>query len=418
MQLVYRIVLALYHNVIRLSALLGNPKAKAWVAGRRDWLGKLDRFRAQRSEVPLIWMHCSSLGEFEQGQPVLEHLRRRHPDHLIALTFYSPSGYEKRKDYEGADWVGYLPPDNPSNARQWVATLRPNLAVFVKYEFWHFHLSALHQQNIPIALIAGAFRPDQIFFRFYGAFFRRLLHYFDLFAVQTTRDRDLLDNLHLPGKIVVTGDPRVDRTLEIATTPFSDPLVEAFAAEHYVLVAGSSWPADEKIFMEWLSQMPPGWKLLLAPHELSPAHIDGLMRQLPPDTVRYTQSRPEESAQASVLVLDTIGMLNKVYRYGRIAYIGGGLGAGIHNTLEPMAYHLPVLFGPKYQKFPEAVTAVQTGAADVVRDSVTFTISFLRWCDPGAYQDAREAVRNLMEAAHGAAERTNTAIEALLSEAP
>ncbi len=404
-----------YHAAIRLAALLGNAKARAWVDGRRHWLSKLDRFRTQRSEVPLIWMHCSSLGEFEQGQPTLEYVRQAHPRHLIALTFFSPSGYEKRRHYAGADWVGYLPADTPANARNWVATLRPSLAIFVKYEFWYYHLRELDRQGVALALIAGSFRPGQIFFRPYGFFFRRLLRRFDLLTVQTARDQELLDDLHLPGKVTVAGDPRTDRTLAIAGEAFSDARIAAFAAAHNLIIAGSTWPADEQILSTWLPHLPTGWKLLIAPHELSPAHLEQLDALLPSDTIRYSDApNPAALSAARVLVLDTIGLLKKIYRYGRIAYIGGGFGTSIHNTLEPMAYRLPVIFGPKHDKFPEAVAAVHSGAAFVVTDTASLRSTLRDLADTEHYGAARQAVNQLISAAAGAADRTNAAIEMLL----
>lgn len=413
MQLIYRIFLALYFGLIRLAALAGHAKAKAWIDGRRDWLSTLDRFRAQRSEVPLIWMHCASLGEFEQGRPVLEALRQEHPDHLIALTFYSPSGFEARKHFSGADWVGYLPLDTPREARLWVAALRPNLAIFVKYEFWHYHLAALARQEIPIALIAGSFRAAQPFFQSYGVFFRRMLARFSLLAVQTEGDRDLLDNLHLPGRIVVTGDPRVDRTLTISRQPFQDLLIEAFVAGRPVLIAGSTWPADEEVLAQLLPRMPADWKLILVPHELTEAHLRALDSRFP-DSLRYTASSdPGQLSAARVLILDTMGLLNKVYRYGQIAYVGGGFGVGIHNTLEAMAYGLPVLFGPKYQKFPEAVQAVNRGAAFAVKDATSLIACFQDLLDEPDYARAQAVIIRQMQASAGAAQLTYEALSTL-----
>lgn len=413
MQLIYRISLALYYGLIRLAALAGHAKAQAWIDGRRDWLSTLDRFRAQRSEVPLIWMHCASLGEFEQGRPVLEALRQEHPDHLIALTFYSPSGFEARKHFSGADWVGYLPLDTPREARLWVAALRPNLAIFVKYEFWHYHLAALARQAIPIALIAGSFRATQPFFQSYGAFFRRTLARFSLLAVQTERDRDLLDDLHLPGRIIVTGDPRVDRTLTISRQPFQDPVIGAFAAERPVLIAGSTWPADEEVLAQLLPRMPAKWKLILVPHELTEAHLRALDARFP-DALRYTAKPDSRQLSATrVLILDTMGLLNKVYRYGRIAYIGGGFGVGIHNTLEAMAYGLPVIFGPKHQKFPEAVQAVKRGAAFAIKDATGLIACFQHLLDEPNHARSQAAVTRQMQASAGAARLTYEALSSL-----
>lgn len=384
MRWLYDLGTRLYHTGIRAAAPFSD-KARAWVEGRRHWHDRLRIWRSRRPQQPLIWMHCASLGEFEQGRPVLEALRQEYPHHLIALTFYSPSGYEQRRNWPGADFIDYLPPDGPRNARRWVNDLQPDLAIFVKYEFWYYHLQALQRAGVPTLLIAAHFRPEQVFFRTLGLFFQRMLMGFDHIFTQDEASAALLPRAGVASaNITVAGDPRVDRVLAIPGEPFAEEILDAFSAGHRVLVAGSSWPPDEERLIAWArAHRPADVRLLIVPHDISESHIRQLMQQLPADdVVRYTLATARQAARCTFLVVDTIGLLNRLYRYGHIAWIGGGFGTGLHNTLEPAAYGLPVLFGPQYHKFIEAREMVERGGAVAVDTAESVREQLQDWLAP------------------------------------
>ncbi len=401
--LLYRLAIGLYHFGIRIAALF-NAKAASWVQGRKNWLEKLQAWRQSvPADAKVLWMHCASLGEFEQGRSVLEQLRKDHPDLQLVLSFYSPSGYEQRKDYPVANYVCYLPHDGPSRARQWLDELRPNTIVFVKYEFWYFHLQAAFQRHIPTYLIAAVFRPDQLFFQWYGKAFRKLLSNFTHLYVQTTNDANLL-NAHDITNTTGVGDPRVDQVIALAESEAAFPVVEAFGNGHKVLIAGSTWPPGEKILFAKPELWEQDWKLLIAPHDISEGHVKQIVKDCPLPYVRYS-AKPsnDELQQARVLILDTIGMLSRVYRCGDLAYIGGGFGRSIHNTLEPAAHGLPIIFGPKHEKFFEAVQLKEQGGAFVIKNEVDFQQVFQQMQDPENRKRAVKQVMNYLADNRGAA---------------
>ena len=368
MHFIYLLSLHAYGLLIKLGALF-HPKAKAWVEGRKNWRQKLGAW--QRGEGKLLWMHCASLGEFEQGRPVLEAIRREMPDIRLVLTFFSPSGYEMRKNYATVDGVFYLPLDTPANARDFLGLLRPDMAVFVKYEFWHFFWKELGNRGIPTLLISAIFRPGQAFFQFWGGFFRKMLFLPDRIFVQDEASKGLLDRIGVTGA-VVAGDTRIDRVLAMAEEKKEWKLLDDFCRDGKILVAGSAWPPDEQILVKWLRDpSSKGWKCILAPHEIGEETIHSLIQRLGEPAIRFTEAGNEQAA-ARILILDTIGMLAFVYRYGHVAYIGGGFGKGIHNILEPMAQGLPVLFGPRHEKFREAILLQEAGAAWAFRNAEEF----------------------------------------------
>jgi len=359
MIVLYSILLRIYFLLI-LAASISNDKAKKWISGRRN------TFKRLREQIPaneeIIWFHCASLGEFEQGRPVIEAYRKQHPDHKILLTFFSPSGYEIRKNYEGADYIYYLPLDTYYNAKRFIQIVRPKAAIFVKYEFWYFYLQALHRNSIPTYVISAIFRPKQIFFRWYGGMFRRVLRTYRQIFVQNQQSCDLLRAIGV-SNVTISGDTRFDRVADIANNVKNLPTVESFVGASSAIVAGSTWPADEAILAEYATANP-SIKMIVAPHEIGEGHIQEILAKFSAlKTVRYTQTTPEEVATAQILIVDTIGILSSVYRYGTIAYIGGGFGVGIHNTLEAATFGLPIVFGPNYQKFQEAKDLVSIKAA-------------------------------------------------------
>lgn len=414
----YRIGTGAYHTAIRLGAVVGVAQAKAWVNGRKTESALPDILRQPVSGTappPLLWMHCASLGEWEQGRPVLAAFRKRHPDYRAVLTFFSPSGYERCKDEPLVDHVAYLPPDTPGNAEEWVQQLRPSVAIFVKYEFWFYHLRALHRAAVPTFLVAANFRPDQSFFQDKGDWWRGMLRFFTGIVVQQIPAARLLVNRgNYPAEWVDTaGDPRVDRTLQLAEQPFTDPVVEAFTAQPgLTIIAGSVWPEDVRALATAWEQLPKDTRIILAPHQLHGQEV--ARTQVRWNAKRYTETDPGDVVGARVLILDTIGILSRVYRYGDIGYVGGAFKTGLHNTLEPMAYGLPVVFGPKHQKFPEAAAAIANGGAFSVADGRELTEVLLRLTDRETCQRAADLQRAFGRAEAGAGERTVDFIDRLL----
>ena len=397
-ELLYRSGTGAYHLGIATAARLGNEQAAKWVAGRKH-TARAEIEALHATGRPILWLHAASLGEFEQGRPVLEALRAARPDWAVVLTFFSPSGYERCRTTELAEVVTYLPADGPRRSQDWVALLRPQLAVFVKYEFWFYYLRSLRAAGVPTFLIAGTFRPDQLFFRSYGGFYRDMLHQFDHLLVQTEEDRQLLATIGV-GHVTVTGDPRVDRTRSLADQPFHDARLAAFTQGRPTLFAGSVWPADVEIIAGAWPGLADSWRVVLAPHQLDDQQLTAWQQQFAAE--RYT----DEPRGSRVLLLDTIGILSRAYRYGTVAYVGGAFGSGLHNTLEPMSYGLPVLFGPRYGKFPEARAAVARGGAFAVDSSAALLDRLIALSQPAAYTRSQQAQRDYLSTSTGAARRT------------
>lgn len=396
----YTFFIYLYRFAIQLAAPF-NGKARQWVRGRRDWR---ERYRqAFQPKGKVLWVHTASLGEFEQGRPVMEAFRQQYPDWQLVLTFFSPSGYEIRKNYPTADFVCYLPLDTPRQARDFIALIQPDLAVFVKYEFWANYLSVLKARGIPTLLVSGLFRSSQPFFRPWGSFWRGMLGCFTHFFVQNEASEQLLSRIGFQNS-TLAGDTRIDRVLQLAQQAPENETVRRFAQGARVLIAGSSWEADEQILLTWFSaDAGAAYKCILAPHEPSEPHVLRLMAALGNiPAVRYSQATPDALQAARVLLIDNVGMLNTLYRYAQVAYIGGGFGKGIHNTLEPAAFGLPVLFGPRYEKFEEARAFVERGGAFPVRDAAALTAVLEQLEMADFYNRASTAVSGYLEEQRGA----------------
>lgn len=336
-----------------------NPKAKRWAHGRKGWFEELVAKFAPGDRV--TWFHCASLGEFEQGRPIIEASRERFPDTKILLTFFSPSGYEKRKHFEGADHVMYLPLDTRRNARRMLGALDLERVFFIKYEFWYHFLGTLKQQGIPTYLASGNFRPDQMFFKGYGGWYRKFLSGFSHIFVQNERSLALLRQIGFL-EVTVAGDTRFDRVSVLPRSPYPHAALEEYCAGASVVVAGSTWEQDEKILARAYEKLSGDWRWIVAPHELSPGHLAGLQKRFP-DSVLFTQLDQQVPPGTRAIIVDTIGQLSYLYRFGTLAYIGGGFGKGIHNILEAATYGLPVIFGPAYHKFAEAVELAELGGA-------------------------------------------------------
>ncbi|MDX1478885.1 MAG: glycosyltransferase N-terminal domain-containing protein [Saprospiraceae bacterium] len=361
----YNLAIACYGLAIRAASLF-NAKARAWLHGRRKLFRHLEQ--AVDHQRPWIWIHVASLGEFEQGRPVIERLRSAYPDHGILLSFFSPSGYTVRKDYPHADHVTYLPLDTHANARRWVRKVRPALAIFVKYEIWYHYLRALDRARVPTLLISAQLRAGQFYFAWYGRFMRRRLAGLTRIFTTGTEQTQFLNEAGLRNA-ETAGDTRIDRVITIArdTRDFST-VGQALGPGAEILVAGSTWPADEQILIPWIRET--ATKAIIAPHENSEERIQALTRQLGPAVLRLSASR-DAQRPADIVIVDTMGDLAHLYALGAIAYVGGGFGPGIHNILEPLAHGLPVIFGPNYDRFAEAHDLISLGVARSVQDPDT-----------------------------------------------
>ncbi len=359
MQFIYCILIRLYYLTILIVSPF-NIKAKAWLKGRKNLFEKLKI--AVNGQTNVVWFHCASLGEFEQGRPVIEAYRKQNPEHKILLTFFSPSGYEIRKNYDGANWIFYLPLDTKANAREFLAIVNPIKVIFVKYEFWQNFLKALHKNKVPVYLISAIFRKDQLFFKWYGSWYRKLLNYFTHIFVQNEESFSLLNSIKVK-HISVVGDTRFDRVSDIATNSKTIPEAVAFSEGNRVIVVGSAWPQDEEILIPYINKSPTDIKFIIAPHEISESALTQTEKSILVPVVRFSKALEADLKNARVLLIDNVGMLSSLYKYGKIAYIGGGFGKGIHNILEAAVFGLPVFFGTNYFKFSEAVDLISEKGA-------------------------------------------------------
>ncbi|MGL5563495.1 MAG: 3-deoxy-D-manno-octulosonic acid transferase [Tannerellaceae bacterium] len=370
--MIYDLAIRFYSNVVKSVSPL-HKKAKLMVDGQRQ------TFNILREKIDpnanYIWFHASSLGEFEQGRPLMEKIKKQYPQYKILLTFFSPSGYEVRKNYEGADVICYLPFDNKSDVRLFLDLARPAMAIFIKYEFWANYLNELKKRQIPTFIISAIFRREQLFFKGYGKKYLNLLFCFNHIFVQDDASKQLLNEFGVTD-VTACGDTRFDRVIDVFNQAKQLPLVAKFAQsakeQHQLtLVAGSSWPQDEEIFVKYFNAHP-DMKLIIAPHEIHKEHIASIQSLLKRTSVLLSQATEESIAKADCIIVDSFGLLSSIYRYGDIAYIGGGFGSGIHNTLEAAVYGVPVIIGPKYQKFKEARDLIACGGAFSVTDAAGF----------------------------------------------
>ena len=347
--MIYNLTMYILELGIKLAALFSDKPAKM-VKGHREVFdllkSKIDR------NARYIWFHAASLGEFEQGRPLIERIRKEYPQYKILQTFFSPSGYEVRKNYDGADIVCYLPIDTPSNVKKFVDLVNPCMVFFVKYEFWQNYLNMLYKKGIPVYSVSSIFRPNQIFFRWYGKGYQQVLKTFAHLFVQNEESKRLLADIGVNNTTVV-GDTRFDRVLDICAAAKQLPLVQKFKGDTLTFVAGSSWGPDEDIFIKYFNAHPE-MKLIIAPHVVNDSHLKEIESKLQRSSIRYTKATEDNVQQADCLIIDCYGLLSSIYRYGEISYIGGGFGVGIHNVLEAAVYGIPVIFGPNNKKFREA----------------------------------------------------------------
>jgi len=348
------------------AVALFNPKMKLFVEGRKNVFKTLGNKIQPKDKT--IWFHSASLGEFEQGLPVMEKIRTLYPDHKIVLTFFSPSGYEVRKNSTVADVIVYLPLDTKSNAEKFLKLVHPEMAFFIKYEYWPNYLNALKERNIPTHLFSGIFRKDQVFFKWYGGFYRKALTAFKQFFVQNESSKLLLQQIGF-NNVKVSGDTRFDRVLKILERDNSLDFIEKFKNNQLTIVCGSTWPKDEAQLLDFINTYSFGVKFIIAPHNVKPEQISELKSSISKKTILFSELKNKNLADYDVFIIDTIGILTKIYSYADIAYVGGGFGtSGLHNILEPATFGIPIVIGPNYQKFSEAVALVNMGGCISVKN--------------------------------------------------
>ena len=413
----YNLIIYLYLLGVAVYSLF-NEKV------RKMWRGERAAFNVLRQKVDpaarYVWFHAASLGEFEQGRPLMEQLRRDHPELKILLTFFSPSGYEVRKDYEGADIICYLPLDTITNARRFLRLIRPEMAFFIKYEFWYNYLHILKHRNVPVYSVSSIFRPDQVFFKWYGRQYGRVLNCFTHFFVQNEVSQQLLANIGITC-VSIAGDTRFDRVLQIKEQAKQLPVIDAFigrgqqTVEPKVFVAGSSWPPDEDIFIRYFNEHPE-WKLIVAPHVIGDDHLQQIFAKLAGrKVVRYTEAEKSPLSLLNtydVLVIDCFGLLSSIYRYATVAYIGGGFGVSIHNTVEAAVWGVPVVFGPENHKFQEAQELKQCGGGLEIAGYDDFERVMDQFAaDKNALSESGRAAGHYVQRKAGAAKRILAATE-------
>ncbi|MBI9035887.1 MAG: 3-deoxy-D-manno-octulosonic acid transferase [Bacteroidales bacterium] len=368
MHLLYNTGIRFYVFIIHIAAQF-NPKAKQWVLGRKNWEQRLQQ--EFKPNGPVVWFHCASLGEFEQGRPVMELYKAKHPDHFLLVTFFSPSGYEIRKDYELADYTCYLPADTPSNARKFIKLINPKLVFFIKYEFWFNYIHEIRTHHLPLYFISGIFRKNQHFFKSWGSWYRNQLQNITHFFVQNNESVQLLHSIGVEN-VSMSGDTRFDRVEKLEQNQKTFPLIEKFIADNKIIIVGSSWENEETFIAQLIKKNIPGYKFIIAPHEVHEEKIQRLLKKLPVQAMRYSLADEQKIQDFKVLIIDSIGLLGFLYKYSHIAIIGGGFNDGLHNTLEALTYGVPVIFGPKYHHFPEAFELIENGAGFSITDQDSF----------------------------------------------
>ena len=409
--LIYRLAIAVYTLGIRFFSLF-NYKAKLFINGRKNLIPRIKQALAAEKR-PVVWVHCASLGEFEQGRPLLEAIRLQYPQYALLLTFFSPSGYEVRKNYVGADYVFYLPVDNPGNARFFLDAVNPKMCLFIKYELWYYYLKEIAQRKIPAFLVSAVFNEQQGFFKCYGALQRNMLRCFTHIFVQDENSHRLLKTIGL-NAATVSGDTRFDRVIKAANEAEKLPVAAAFSLGYKVLVAGSTWPGDEEKLYAALQALPPQWRMIIVPHNVDKAHIAAIGQLFRGEVVRWSEWEKRTSIPR-VLLVDTVGQLMAIYQYGRVAYIGGGFGkAGVHNVLEPAVYGLPCLYGPIFHQFIEAGELSAAGAAIIVKTAGEVVTAIKALEDSNTYNKMSDAAKTYTHSWQGATGKVMEGINAAL----
>jgi 3-deoxy-D-manno-octulosonic-acid transferase len=395
----YNLSVRIYFLLIYIASLF-NKKAKLWISGRKGIFEKIEK--KVKKEDSIIWFHCASLGEFEQGRPVIEKLKQ-NKKYKILLTFFSPSGYEVRKNYSGADYVFYLPIDTPANAKHFVSLINPKAVFFVKYEFWFNYIREVKNSHIPFFVISANFRKNQHFFAWYGTWFRKQLMGITHIFVQNKESKELLNSAGIE-QVTVSGDTRFDRVADITKQVKDFPVIKKFCRGSEIFIAGSSWQPDEEIITRLINSEKTNYKFIIAPHMVDKPHIASLVDKIKKGhVVLYSEADEDNVMYAKVLVIDCIGILSHVYQYGKIAYIGGGFGNGIHNILEAATFGMPVIFGPKYHKFREAIDLIKVGGAFSISNEAGLMNIVLKLCnEPDYLKQTAQIAKNFVQSNIGA----------------
>ncbi len=376
MVFIYNLGISGYFFLIRIFAFLGNKKAKLWIEGRKNVFEILKNKALQQSS-DIAWFHCASLGEFEQGKPVIERFKKEFPDYLIYISFFSPSGYEVRKDYAQADCIFYLPLDTAQNAKKLLGIIKPKVVVFVKYEFWYHYLNEIQKQKITLLLVSANFRASQMFFKNYGQLFRRILKGFTHIFVQNQKSFDLLESVGIKN-VTIAGDTRFDRVSILASDKKELPLIEQFKSNEKLLIIGSCWDADLEILIPFLNKLDKNLHVIIAPHEIHQEKIQKISKRLNKESILYSELKENNELflNQPILIIDNVGILAQSYFYADFAYIGGAFGEGLHNILEPASFGIPVFFGKDYKDFPEAQELIERGGAFSVKTSEELSEKF------------------------------------------
>ena len=399
MLFLYNLTIYCYYLTIRLAATF-NEKARLWITGRKGVFDKIKKnFNKKTASQTRIWVHCASLGEFEQGRPLIEAVKKQYKDVVVILTFFSPSGYEIRKNYDKADHIYYLPLDTKHNAQKFIKIVQPNLAIFVKYEFWYHYFKQLHQKKIPTFVVSAIFRPSQIFFKPYGGLFRRTLKQTTHIFVQNAISQQLLQKIDVL-QTSIAPDTRFDRVFEHSENVQNLAAIQGFKGKRKMLIIGSSWPKDEALFVALIHQAVflENFCFVFAPHEIKDLKIKDLEMALHYDTVRYSDLESTDSWNKKVLIIDNIGMLSSIYQYADYAYVGGGFGVGIHNVLEAAVFGMPIFFGPNYHAFQEAKDLIDLGVATSVRNATDLSKALLDFEEnDDFYMEKRKTARKYVK---------------------
>lgn len=401
MMFLYNLSVFVFSVGVRVAGLF-HAKAKAFVTGRKNLLRDLEA-KMSRTKKPIVWVHCASLGEFEQGRPIMEAIKREFEHYEIVLTFFSPSGFEVRKNYPLAFHVCYLPFDTHTNASKFVDIVKPAMAIFIKYEFWYHYAKALRTRNIPLLSVSSIFRSDQVFFGRFGKFYQRILRNFNFFFVQNEQSEKLLASINL-ANVQVAGDTRFDRVYQIVQHAEEIQVAKKFKGNQRVFVVGSSWPEDMEVLLPFINENK--LKFIVAPHEISEANISAIESELQVRHIRYSRASSQNLDDFSVLIIDNIGLLSRLYGYGEFAYIGGAFGKGLHNILEAACYGIPVFFGNKnFEKFQEATDLIKHGGAFEVKDYQDLKSKYEMLNNPSSFLLACEVTRDYVHQNLGATEK-------------
>lgn len=402
MRFLYSIAIRCYSGLISLASACGNRKAQLWSKGR---VGQWDKLKSDNAEE-WIWFHVSSLGEFEQGLPLMESIKEKFPSYKLLLTFFSPSGYEPRKNFQLADMVAYMPSDTIANAKRLVNNFNIKAAFFVKYDFWFNYMKVLHDNDIPLYYISALLHKNHYFFKFYSSWFRKQLRNVTHYFVQNAETARLLESIGIDS-VTITGDTRFDRVFDIARQSQTFPEIEDFIGDRQCIIAGSSWPTDERYLLPFVESMPDNYCMIVAPHDIAESHIKQIVSQL--DNYQLYSQLPIANSQktpAKVLVINTIGILKKIYKYARFAYVGGGFMSSIHNTQEALVFGCPVVIGPKYHRFVEAVDLVKSGGMFSVNNQQELDDIFSRLMNDDAfYQQASRICDDYVQLSVGATDK-------------